>query len=90
MFEWSEEQLMVRDAVRRFVEDEVVPERRGARARGPAALRHHPQAVRHLRHGRDGPGPLQEAARAQGSRRRGRVRSEERGRAAPGDGGRRP
>ena len=25
MFEWSEEQLMVRDAVRRFVETEVVP-----------------------------------------------------------------
>ena len=25
MFEWSEEQLMVRDAVRRFVEAEVVP-----------------------------------------------------------------
>ena len=25
MFEWSEEQLMVRDAVRRFIEAEVVP-----------------------------------------------------------------
>ena len=25
MFEWSEEQLMVRDAIRRFVEAEVVP-----------------------------------------------------------------
>ncbi|HEV3132588.1 MAG TPA: acyl-CoA dehydrogenase family protein, partial [Acidimicrobiales bacterium] len=25
MFEWSEEQLMVRDAIRRFIEAEVVP-----------------------------------------------------------------
>ena len=25
MYEWSEEQLMVRDAVRRFIEAEVVP-----------------------------------------------------------------
>ena len=47
---------------------------RGPRARGPPSLRHHPQAVRHLRHGPDGPGPLQEAARAQGVRRRRGVR----------------
>ena len=25
MYEWSEEQLMVRDAIRRFIEAEVVP-----------------------------------------------------------------
>ena len=25
MFEWSEEQLMIRDAIRRFVDTEVVP-----------------------------------------------------------------
>ena len=27
MFEWSEEQLMIRDAVRQFVETEIVPHR---------------------------------------------------------------
>src|SRR3954466_13022726 len=27
MFEWSEEQLMIRDAVRQFIEAEVVPKR---------------------------------------------------------------
>ena len=27
MFEWSEEQLMIRDAVRQFVEAEIVPKR---------------------------------------------------------------
>ena len=27
MFEWSEEQLMIRDAVRQFVEAEIAPER---------------------------------------------------------------
>ena len=70
MFEWSEEQLMVREAVRRFVEAEVVPERRGARARRPAALRHRAQAVRHLRHGRHGPRPLQAPDRARRPRRR--------------------
>ena len=33
MFEWSEEQLMVRDAIRRFIEAEVVPQHRRPRAR---------------------------------------------------------
>ncbi|HET7655090.1 MAG TPA: acyl-CoA dehydrogenase family protein, partial [Acidimicrobiales bacterium] len=27
MFEWSEEQLMIRDAVRQFVEKEIAPRR---------------------------------------------------------------
>ena len=69
MFEWSEEQLMIRDAVRQFVQAEIAPTAGGARARRPAALRHPPQAVRHLRHGRDGARGLQGAHRAREAHR---------------------
>ena len=68
MFEWSEEQLMVRDAVRRFIEAEVVPHIEALEHGDVPPYDDHPQAVRHLRHGPDGPRPVQEAARAQGGR----------------------
>ena len=68
MFEWSEEQLMVRDAVRQFIDKEIAPQRRRARARRHAAVRHPAQAVRDVRHGRHGAGSVQAPDRVRDDR----------------------
>ena len=54
MIEWSEQHLMIRDMVRRFVEAEIKPQPRGARARRHAALRRAAEDDADLRHRRDG------------------------------------
>ena len=46
VYQWTEEQQMVRDAVRQFIDKEIRPERRRVRARRHAALRRPAQAVR--------------------------------------------
>ena len=79
---------MIRDAVRRFVDDEVAPSRRRARARRPAALRHPAQDVRDVRHGRDGARAVQAADRTgEGRRPRGERRPTAGGTSAGGDSG---
>ena len=66
MFEWSEELLMVRDAVRHVRRHRDPPAPRGARARRHAALRPPAQALQDLRHGSDGRRPLRQAHRGRG------------------------
>ena len=68
MIEWSEQHLMIRDMVRRFVEAEIKPQARGARARRHAALRHPAQDDADVRHRRDGAHALRAADRAREGR----------------------
>ena len=89
MFEWSEELLMVRDAVRdvRRQRDPAAP--RGARARRPAAVRPAAQALQDVRHGRDGaPTASTSASREEPKRADAAASGERRERAAAAAGSR--
>ena len=73
MFEWSEEQLAIRDAVRRFVEEEIKPNVDELEHGDTPPYDGDPQALCDLRPRRVGPGVLQAGdsnARRRASRRR--------------------
>ena len=61
MYEWSDEHKMIRDAVRAVRGGRGPTAAGGARVRRHPAVRRDPQALQHVRHGRDGPRRLQEA-----------------------------
>ena len=50
MIEWSEQHLMIRDAVRRFIEAEIVPNVEELEHGDMPAVRHPAQALLDLRH----------------------------------------
>ena len=70
MYQWSDEHQMMRDAVRRFVEKEIVPNIEELEHGDTPPYDVLRKMFADLRHGRHGPRALREADRAAGARRR--------------------